>query len=125
MTKAATGIIGFHRLQIPSIIGIYPGERDQEQILLVDMKVKMNLTQFYLNDQIEATINYVSLAEICLQLAKNNYFLLESLGRDILDACLQTFPVDWVWVRIQKPAAILSAEYAYVELEKERPACGL
>jgi FolB domain-containing protein len=120
-SKNSFGILGIHQHQVPCIIGIYPEERQHEQTLLMDAKVKLDLSHCFASSQIEETFNYVSLAQICTQLAQqNSYFLLENLASDILDKYFLCSPAVWAWICIKKPSAISSAAYAFVELERER-----
>lgn len=119
--KSAFGILGFHHYQINCVIGIHPEERQYEQIVFVDLKIKVDLTRCLASGEIQDTIDYGLLAQLCSQLAKqNHYHLLETFASDILKHCLQRFHAVWAWVSIQKPAAIPSAAYAYVELERYR-----
>jgi dihydroneopterin aldolase len=118
-SQASYGILGIHHYQLNCIIGIYPDELKQEQTLFIDAKVKLDLSNCLLSGQIEDTIDYTLLAQICSQLAEQkNYLLLETFASDILDHFLRRFKAVWAWVKIQKPAAIPNASYAYVELER-------
>lgn len=120
-TQHSFGILGIHQHQVSCIVGIYPEERQYEQTLLFDAKIKLDLSRSLLSDRMEDTVNYVSIAQICTELAQQKkYFLLESLASDILDEYLHCFPVVWAWISIKKPAAISSAAYAFVELERYR-----
>lgn len=118
--KASFGLIGIHQHQIKCIIGLYPEERQQEQVLRVDLKVKADLSLCLASGQIQETINYVSLAQLCTQLSQKKYFLLENFAADILHHCMKQFAISWAWVCIQKPSAIPTAAYAYIELERYR-----
>ncbi len=118
MTKA---IIGFHQLKIPCLIGLHPEERTHPQLLIVDVKIQLDLKACFKSEAIQETIDYVSLAEVCQRLAyTKHYFLLEIFAKEILDEYFHKFPLQWAWVRIQKPSALPAADYAYVELERER-----
>lgn len=118
MVKA---MIGIHQLKIPCIIGILPEERQHTQLLVLDIKIQLDLTSCFESEDLNDTVDYVLLAEICQTLAhEKNYFLLEIFAKDILDEYFRQFPIQWAWVRIQKPSAIPDAAYAYVELERYR-----
>lgn len=117
--KNSFGILGVHQHQVSCIIGVYPEEREYEQILFFDVKVKIDLSHVLASGQVKDTFDYVSIAQICTDLAQQNkYVLLESLASDVLDECLQHFSAVWAWVLIKKPAAIPAAAYAFVELER-------
>lgn len=115
------GILGIHQHQISCIVGVYPEERQCEQMLLIDAKIKIDFSPSLISGEVKDTIDYVLIAQICTELAqRKQYFLLEALASDILDECLRRFESVWAWVRIHKPSAIPSAAYAFVELERHR-----
>lgn len=117
----APAFLGFHQLQVNCIIGIYPEERENEQPLSIDVKVKIDLKECLKSNCVEDTVDYVAISRICTELAESGrYLLLESLASDIADECLRHFPVSWAWVSIKKPAAIPKADYAFVEVERTR-----
>lgn len=116
-------ILGIDQLKIPCIIGIYPEERQHLQLLLIDTKIQLDLDTCFESKKIHDTLDYTQLAELCQELLrKNDYFLLEIFAHDLLDQYFQKFPIDWAWVRVKKPTAIPNADYAYVELERNREA---
>ncbi len=115
----AYGIIGIHQHKIACIVGVYPEERQKEQMLIVDLKVKIDFFNCLHSGKVEDTINYVLLAKMCTQLAQEKkYLLLETFASDIVDHCILHLKVVWAWVRIQKPSAIPTAEDAYIEFER-------
>ena len=115
----AYGIVGIHQHKIECIVGVYPQERQKEQMLIVDLKVKIDFHNCLRSGKVEDALDYVLLAKVCTQLAQEKkYFLLETFASDILEHCILRLKVVWAWVRIQKPSAIPTAEYAYVEFER-------
>jgi len=127
--KNSIGILGIHQHQVSCIVGVYQEERKREQTLFFDAKIKLDLSLSCASDQVQDTVDYVVLAQICTELAQQNkYILLETLASDILDEYLRRFPAIWAWILIKKPAAISTAEYAFIELErtknKEILSCG-
>lgn len=119
LSKTCFGILGIHQHQVSCIIGVYPKERQHEQILLFDVKIKIDLSRCLISDQMQDSVDYVLIAQICTDLAKQKkYFLLEKLASDILDECLFRLRAIWAWVCIRKPAAISSASDAFVELDR-------
>ena len=117
-SKDAYGVIGIHQLRIDCIVGIYPAERQQPQTLYVDVKIKMDFAPCLMSGKIADTVDYVMIAQLCTELAqRKNYHLLEAFASDILEECKNRYQACWVWVSIQKPSAIPSAAYAFVEME--------
>ena len=102
------------------MIGVYDHERKREQTLYFDAKIKIDLSRAFTSDKVEDSVDYVSIAEICTKKAQTNqYLILETLASDILNEFFHCFPAIWASVTIKKPAAIPTAAYAYVELERE------
>ncbi len=111
-------MIGIHQYQISCIIGDLPEERIEKQTIFINVKVRIDLSAAAKSEKLEDTVDYVALAEICNQLAQNEYYLLEKFAVDTVEICLAKFPITWAQVSIQKPKAILGAAYVYVEFEK-------
>lgn len=115
------GILGIHQQKISCKIGVYPEEQKQEQILIIDTKIKVDLSRCLASGLLQDTGNYAIIADICTELTRQNqYYLIETLASDILEECLRRLPAVWAWVCIQKPSAIPGAAYAFVELERYR-----
>lgn len=115
------GIIGVENHHIRCLIGVLPEEKIAEQDLYIDLKVRSDFAACVKEDDVQKTIDYVALANLCTRLVKSkHYHLIETLASDILDQCLRTFNISWAWVRIKKPAAVPSANYAFVEYERTR-----
>lgn len=121
MDKQELVTLGVHQHQVSCIIGVYAEERQREQILFFDAKIKLNLSLKGMKDQVEETVDYVKIADVCTRLAKSNrYFLLEKLASDIIEEFFLIFPAVWASITIKKPAAIPFADYAFIELERKK-----
>ena len=115
------GIVGFHQHQINCIVGILPEERVIEQILWVDLKVKIDFSHCLRNGSIDKTADYSQLASFCTNLARERHYgLIETFASDIIVGCFEQFLAEWVWVCVKKPSAIPTAAYAFVEMEQYR-----
>ncbi|WP_075882626.1 dihydroneopterin aldolase [Candidatus Protochlamydia sp. W-9] len=115
------GFIGFKNHKVFCKIGIYPQEKAQEQTLYFDVKAKIDFNKCSTSDCIKDTLDYTKLAHVCTMIAKrDSYQLLETLSCAILDYLFSQFDVQWVHLRIKKPGAISSANFALVEIEQER-----
>jgi dihydroneopterin aldolase len=115
------GIVGFDQHQIDCIVGTLPEERVKEQLLWVDLKVKIDFSPCLQSGSIDKTVDYSRLASFCTMLARNTqYELIESLASDIIAGCFEQFNAEWAWVRVRKPSAIPTAAYAFVEMEQSR-----
>ncbi len=113
------GIIGIEGLRIWCVIGANASERIIEQEIFVDLQVETSFQACAASDKVEDAISYVDLADVCTQLAKTRqYHLLETFACEAVDALLRRFPVDWAWIRVRKPHAVITAEAAFVELKR-------
>lgn len=111
------GIVGFDHHRVQCIVGVNPEERIAVQELYIDLKVEANFLSCVASDQVVDTISYVDLADVCTKVAKERQCaLLETLAADILTVLLDQFAINRAWIRIKKPSALPSAEYAVVEL---------
>ena len=112
--------VGFEKLKVVCSIGILPHERACSQEILISLKVCFCPIGL-LPDEISSTIDYSHLAELCKQMALSKHReLLETLACEIVEAVIQRFCCAHVWIRLEKPAAIASAECSFVEYEKMR-----
>ena len=124
MNTVLTGMIGFEGLKICCIIGTEAYERENEQEIYVDLKVKADLLPAARSDDLKQALDYTQLAEICKQCAQNNYFLLEAYAAAVLQEVTGRFQVEWVGISVRKPKAIPGAEAAFVELSNHILALG-
>lgn len=112
------GMIGFENYKIDCIIGVYEEERRVLQTIYVDLKVSLDFTEAAKSDNLEKTICYEELANLCKHLAETKkYRLLETYAYDLITTLTNEYNVNYASVKLKKPAAILSADYAIVELE--------
>ena len=91
----------------------------REQDIYVDVKVKVDFSQAILFESLGDTLNYVLISDLCTRIAQEKKsYLIETLAKEILDQLFRCFKVSWAWIAIKKPSAILTAQYAFVELER-------
>ena len=112
------GIIGIDHLSFYCCIGIEPHEKDKEQKIVIDIKMKTDFSTSVVSEEIKDTIDYAAISELCITVAKSkNYQLLETLAHDILKSISVNYSISWAWIKIHKPAALKNAQACYVELE--------
>jgi D-erythro-7,8-dihydroneopterin triphosphate epimerase len=111
--------IGFTRLRIRCFIGTLPQEQSAKQEILLSLKIALPALKAASSDEIGTTIDYTALARLCEEMAlAHPHQLLETLAREILEEVFMRFSPTYAWIRIEKPAALLAAQCAYVEFEK-------
>jgi D-erythro-7,8-dihydroneopterin triphosphate epimerase len=109
--------IGFSGLKVKCIIGVFPEERKKAKDLLIDLEVEpISIAN---EDELELTIDYEKISDLCRQIAKESKFhLLETLARKILDSCFDNFAISAASICINKPKALKGISSAYVKLSK-------
>ena len=115
------GKIGFDQHRVVCSVGVTEEERAWEQILYVDLRVSYDFTHCVQSENIDDALCYVQLSEICTELAQTGkYHLLETMVHEMIKKILVKDHVQSVWIRVKKPAAIPTADYALVELEMRK-----
>lgn len=115
------GIVGFDHLKVHCVIGNNPEERETSQNIYIDLRVEQDFSNIAKDDNLEKTICYVLLTDICKKLCMTKkYRLLETLAFDIINILINEYKLKWAFVKIKKPSAIPDADYSIVELEGGR-----
>lgn len=119
MSKSDT--IFINNLRLRGIIGINDWERKEKQDILINIKLKVDLSEAGRSDNIDDTVNYRTLTKEIIDLVENSsFFLVEKLTSTILDLCMKTENVGKAIVRVEKPMAVRFAESVGVEIERTR-----
>jgi dihydroneopterin aldolase len=103
--------------------GVYPEEQVHPQPFEVDVELALNLQPAGLSDDLEQTVDYGRVFEICRQIVESTKFnLVEALGEAIAQELLSEFPVDEVVIRIRKPKVRLGGTLraAGIEIRRRR-----
>ena len=112
------GIIGIEKLKVLTVIGVHAEERTDQQELLIDLKVKTDISSSVENDSIHDALNYEDLKQVCEEVAGGFSFqLIESFAVAILKAVQAKYPLSHIWIRVLKPKALPNANGAFVEIE--------
>ncbi len=116
-----------HRVSIKNMVfygfhGVYEFERELGQRFYVDIDMKGNLEQAGKSDQLEETVDYVSVYNHTKDIVEHQRFqLLEALSYHIAGEVLRLQPrVEEVAVRVRKPSVPIAAALDYVEVEAVR-----
>lgn len=115
------GSIGFENLRIRTIIGVGDEERLKEREIFIDIKVEGNFHRCVGTDHLNDTIDYVQLADFCSELIqRKKYRLIETLAYEVVEALLMKPSISKVSIRVKKPQALPNADFAIVELTKQK-----
>lgn len=108
-------------LAIDIIIGVNDGERHHKQKVVVNITMDTDIRPASRSDDIEDTVNYLTISEHIKTLAENSqFFLVESLAEAIADICLSDERVTSVKITVEKPEALRHAESAGVIVERTK-----
>ncbi len=105
--------------------GVYPEEQLSPQPFEVDVELSLNLQPAGLNDDLEQTVDYARVFDVCRQIVESTRFnLIEAIAEAIAHEILSGFPVQEVTVRVRKPKVKLGGQLrsAGVEVRRRRPA---
>ena len=107
-------------LQVKSLIGVYDWEREEKQVLLIDVTLGLDLSRAAQTDDVNDTVHYAELALAIEQVCEQSEFqLLESLAAKIISQ-LFTYPsIENASVSITKPNIIPNADAVTVSLYRE------
>jgi dihydroneopterin aldolase len=103
--------------------GVSKAEREIGQKIQVDLELHADLRAACRSDDLADTINYEAVyARVVEAASRKKHRLLESLGEDICDAVLHSFPVSRVVVTLRKTNLPFPNSIDYVEVVLAREA---
>ena len=103
--------------------GLHEEEQRQAQPFEVDVELAVNLQPAGIDDDVEKTVDYGQVFEVCRQIVESTRFrLLEALAEAIAHELLAEFPVNEVTIRVRKPKVPIDGTLAYagVEISRQR-----
>lgn len=113
------GTIMIEGLEIECIVGIHPAERTAAQMLLIDVELDRDFEAAAHHDDVEHTVDYVDLAKVLTDLATaGRYRLIETYAEEAATTVLRQFSGTRVKIKVMKPAAVPSASWAAVQIER-------
>jgi dihydroneopterin aldolase len=100
-------IVFFGGLEIDTIIGIYDWEREQRQIVILDIEMAFDIQKAAATDDIQFALDYKTVSDRIISFVKDSRFLLvERLISEIADIVRDEFKVPWVKITLNKKGAI-------------------
>lgn len=104
---------GFH--------GVYEHEREIGQRFYVDVELELDISKAAETDNLNDTLNYISIYEqVRLVMENKKFTLLEALAGHIAKSLLSTDGITRTTVRVRKPCVPLPGQLDYVQLEVTR-----
>lgn len=114
-------IIYINELEIETLIGIYPWERQIKQKVVLDLEMATDIRKAANSDVIDDTLNYKAVAKRLIKyVGESEFELVETLAERITDIILEEFPVPWVRLRLNKRGAVRGAKGVGLLIERQK-----
>ena len=118
------GTVGIRRLKIHTIVGLLPHERIRKQDIFVSIQMNIDFSKCYESDveDLSHSVDYATVAEdITRWIQKREFELLESIVLLGTQRILSQYPsVASCTIEVEKPAAIETAQSAWVSWTRQR-----
>ena len=105
--------------------GVFPGENKLGQRFKVDLTVELDLKQAGESDDLEHSVNYGELFELCRKVVEDRtYKLVESIAENIATDILKQYEsISRCTIKVIKPDPPIPGHYraVAVEITRERP----
>jgi dihydroneopterin aldolase len=112
-------IVYIRELEIETIIGIYDWEREQKQVVSLDLEMGTDIGAAARSEDIENTLNYKAVAKRLIEFIEGSeFFLVETMAERIAEIVLEEFSVPWLKLRVGKPGAVTGSKDVGVIIER-------
>jgi dihydroneopterin aldolase len=102
--------------------GLHEEERKLGQRFLVDVELRLDLTEAGQRDDLAASVDYCQVSAVVVEMGTREQFrLLEGLAARIASGILERFPVQEVTIRVIKPSPPIPGVSGGVAVEVTRP----
>ena len=113
-------IVYIRELEVKTIIGIYDWEREQKQIVSINLELASDIWKAAESDSIEHALDYKAVAKRLIDFVENSkFFLVETLAEKITEIVLNEFSVSWVRLQLGKPGAVTGSKDVGVIIERD------
>ena len=103
-------IVYIRELEIRTIIGVFDWERDQRQVVSLDLELGTD-NRAAATDSIDKALDYKAVSKRLIDFVENSeFFLVETLAERIADILLKEFKVPWLKLRVGKPGAVTGSK---------------
>ncbi|NKB33498.1 MAG: dihydroneopterin aldolase [Pseudomonadales bacterium] len=112
-------IVYIRELEVRTIIGIYEWEREQKQVVSINLEMSSDIRKAAESDAIEHALDYKAVAKRLIDFVENSqFFLVETLAEKIAEIVLNEFAVEWVKLQLGKPGAVTGSKDVGVIIER-------
>lgn len=108
-------------LNVSTIIGTLPREREEKQTITLDLVIECNMEKPGKSDNLFDAIDYSAVEKKVYETVKgSSFFLLEALADKVAETVLEFAGVHAVTIRIDKPAAAAYSKSIAIEITRRR-----
>lgn len=112
-------IVYIRELEIETIIGIYDWEREQKQIVSMDLEMAADNRAAASSEKIEQALDYKAVAKRLIEFIESSeFFLVETMAEKVAEIIMQEFSVPWLKLRVGKPGAVTGSKDVGVIIER-------
>ena len=112
-------IVYIKELEIETIIGIYDWEREQKQVVSLDLEMATDIRPAARDDQISLALDYKQVAKRLIAFVESaEFFLVETMAEEIARIVMEEFNVPWLKLRLGKPGAVTGSREVGVVIER-------
>ncbi len=113
-------IVYIHDLEIKTIVGVFDWEREQKQIVSIDLEMATDIRPSAEFDNIEHALDYKAVAKRVIKFVEDSEFsLVETLAEQVANLVLTEFEVPSLKLRIGKPGALRGSRDVGVIIERD------
>ena len=107
------------KLQVYGCLGIHLHEQQIPQLIQISLSAGTDIRNAAINDDIQLTINYSTLAKKITQFISVSHFkTIEGLIEALAGQILEDPRITNIWLRIEKPNAVPNSESVGVEITR-------
>lgn len=104
-------------LELEVVIGLHAWEREQPQVVLADLEMRVDGRRAAASDDIQDTLNYETVAlRLREAVLETRFTLLETLGQFIMTCLAREFGVEQAVVLLRKPRVVPHTQLAGVRI---------
>jgi dihydroneopterin aldolase len=112
-------IVYIRELEIETVIGIYDWEREQKQMVSLDLEMGTDISLAAGSEDIEKTLDYKAVAKRLIEFVESSeFFLVETMAEKIAQIIMLEFSVPWLKLRLGKPGAVTGSKDVGVIIER-------
>ena len=112
-------IVYIQELKVETVIGIYAWEREQKQIVSIDLEMGTDIRNAASSDVIENALDYKAVSKRLVSFVEESEFqLIETLAEKIAEIVRSEFGVPWLRLKLGKPGAITGSKDVGIIIER-------